>query len=202
MLYLKKGSYKNAQFYFDQHLKNDERLRFMDGVSVALCNFGELYRREGDYAQAEKYYEKSLAINREYGIKPDIGVNLYKLGLLALHQNEFSKALRHFTDYFESAQTINEKVAARNLFIGLAAIAGGTNQPERAATLIGAAQEVLDVNDNRFSSFDRAEFDRHIQMARDQLGNERFESLQDEGRAMTLTDAVAYALEDKTTKIQ
>ena len=35
------------------------------------------------------------------------------------------------------------KLAARNLFIGLAAVAGGTNQPERAAKLSGAAQAYL-----------------------------------------------------------
>jgi predicted ATPase/DNA-binding XRE family transcriptional regulator len=193
-LYLKLSNYEKAYFYFDQHLRNDERLRFMDGVSVALSNFGELYRRQGDYVQAEHYYEKSLIICREHGMKLDIGVNLYNLGMLALHQNDFSKASRHFTDYFETARTTNEKTAARDLFIGFAAVAGGTNQPERAAKLLGAAQAIFDTTDKLFSPFDRAEVDRHIQIARNQLGFERFESLQGEGRAIFLEDAVAYAL--------
>jgi tetratricopeptide (TPR) repeat protein len=195
LLYLKLGNYEKAYFYFDQHLRNDERLRFMDGVSVALSNFGELYRRQGNYVQAEQYYEKSLTICREHGMKLDIGVNLYNLGMLALHQNDFAKASRHFNDYYEAARNTNEKIAARNLFIGLAAVAGGTNQLERAAKLWGAAQAVFDPTDNLFSAFDRAELDQHIQIARNQLGRERFELLQGVGQAMILEDAVEYALE-------
>jgi predicted ATPase len=195
MLYLKQGNYRQAYYYFDQHLRNDEKLRFMDGVSVALCNFGALYRRQGDYDQAEKYYEKSLMINREYGMKLDIGIILYHLGLLALHQNHYPQALRHFYDYFELARTTNPKTGARDLFIGLAAVAGGTNQPERAAKLFGAAQILFDDTDNLFSPFDRAELDRHIEIARDQLGNIRFENQKSEGRSMSLEAAIVFALE-------
>ena len=193
MLYMKQGDYKNARFYFDQHLKNDERLRFMDGVLVAFTNFGKLYRLQGDYSQAEQYYIKSLAICHEYGSKLDTGINLYNLGLLALHQNNFPQALHNFISYFELARTTDEKTAAHNLFIGLAAVAGGTDQPERTAKLYGAAQEA----EVRFSAFDRAGFDRLIQMARDQLGAETFTTLQAGGRALPLKEAITFALENQ-----
>ncbi len=191
MLYLKKEDYKKAYFYFDQHLKNDERLRFMDGVLVALTNFGKLHSIQGDYDQAEQYYLKSLTISRSYGMKADISINLYNLGVLALHQNNFPQALHYFRDYFESARTTNEEMAARNFFIALAAVAGGTNQPEQAARLFGAAQEA----ENRFSSFNRAVLNRLIQMARAQLGSDAFEALQTQGRSMTLKETILFALE-------
>jgi len=194
MLYRKLGDYKKAHFYFDQHLKNDESLHFMDGVSVALSNFGSLYSLQGDYGQAEQYYLQSLTISREYGMKADTGVNLYNLGLLALHQNDFPKALLYFLDYFESARTTNEEMVAHKFFIGLAAVAGGTNQPERAAKLLGTAQAIFDTTDNLFSPFDRAELDRHIQRARDQLGMTAFEAYLVEGREMSVDQAVAYVL--------
>jgi len=193
MLYMKQGDYKNARLYFDQHLKNDERLRFMDGVLVVYTNLGKLFRLQGNYSQAEQYYIKSLAICREYGSKLDTGINLYNLGLLALHQNNFPQALHYFISYFELARTTNGTTASHNLFIGLAAVASGTDQPERAAKLYGAAQEA----EKRFSALDRTGFDKLIQMARDQLGNEMFEVLQNEGMAMILDDAVAYALDNQ-----
>lgn len=195
ILYLKLGNYQKAHFYFDQHLSHDERLRFMDGVSIALLNFGELYRLQGDYAQAESYYEKSLTISREYGMNFDIGVNLYNLGLLALQQNDYSKALRYFTESFAVVRTTNEKISARDFLIALAAVASGINQPERAARLFGAAQALFDATDNLFSPFDRAELDRHIQIAREQLGGVGFDMLVNEGRAMRMEQAIAYALD-------
>jgi hypothetical protein len=80
----------------------------------------------------------------------------------------------------------------------LAAVAAGTNQPELAAKLYGAAQSILETTDYRFSRFDQAEFDRHLQIAREQLGGERFEALATEGHAMTMEQAIEYALELST----
>jgi tetratricopeptide (TPR) repeat protein len=192
MHYLKLGDYQKAHFYFDQHLKNDEKLRFVDGVSVALSNFGKFYYLQGDYGQAEQHYLKSLAITREYGMKADTEANLYNLGLLALHRSIYPQAAYYFIALFESARTRNEKISARDLFMGLAAIAGGTNQPERAAKLSGAAQAVFEVT---ASLFDHPEIDRHIQIARKQVEDDLFEALQTQGQSMTLKEAIAFALE-------
>lgn len=193
VLYMKQGDFKKALAFFNRHLANDERLRFMDGVSIALLNLGELFRIQGDFAQAESYYEKSLAICHEYGMMLDVAVNYYNLGLLALQQNNYSKAHHFFTAYFESTREANEKISARDLLIGLAAVAAGTGQPERAAALSGAAQTIFDTSENLFSPFDRAELERHIQMARDELGDKAFEELLARGRKMSIHEAVAYS---------
>jgi hypothetical protein len=43
--------------------------------------------------------------------------------------------------------------------------------------------------------FDRAEFDGHIQIASEQLGDARFEAEVAEGHAMTMEHAIQFALE-------
>ncbi|MGZ9222732.1 MAG: tetratricopeptide repeat protein [Anaerolineales bacterium] len=195
-LFLKQGSYEKAQPYFDQHLRLDEGLHFKQGTAVALLNLGNLYRYQRDYDQAEQYYEKSLALSREYSLKTNISNVIYSLGMLALHRNQYPMAVRHFTDYFNIARGSFEKISACDFLTGFAAISTGMNQPERAAKLYGAAQALFETTDYRIPPFDRAEFDRRIQMARDQLGEAAFEALAAEGRAMTLEQAIAYALED------
>ena len=195
-LFLKQGNYEKARQFFDQHLMIDEGLHFKQGAVIALCDLGDLSRHQGDYEQAEQFYEKGLAISREYGLKADWALALYFLGLVALHRDDYALAAQHFTGYFELARTIYEKISACDLLTGLAAVAGGTNQPERAAKLRGAAQALFATTDYRFPPFDRAEFDRHIQIARDQLGEAAFEAIAAEGRAMTLEQAIAYTLEE------
>ena len=194
-LYFRQGNYKKALFYFDQHLLNDEKIRFKDGVSVALANLGDLHRIQGEYAQAEQYYTKSLTINRYYGMKADVVVNLYDLGLLALQQNKYPEALHYFIEFFETARTVHAGKKAPHFFIGLAAIAAETNQPERAAKLFGAAQELLDSANNRILPFDRAEFDRHLQVSRNYLGEDAFDALAMEGRNMEVDHIISYALD-------
>lgn len=193
-LYIKQENYKKALFYFNQHLLNDEKLHFMDGVSIASANLGDLYRFQGEYTQAEQYYNKSLTINRDYGMKADLAGNLYNLGLLALQQDDYPEALHYFNEFFETARTINGQKNAPELFIGLAAVAAGTNQPERAAKLFGAAQEMLDAG-NRILPFDRAGFDRHIQISQNYLGKDAFDALVMAGRSMDVGHAISYALD-------
>jgi hypothetical protein len=108
-----------------------------------------------------------------------------------------SPYLRQFTDSHNLARAIYSGVTGECDFLtGMAAVAGGTNQPERAAKLYGAAQALLETTDDRIPSFDQAEFDRHIRIAEEQLGGAKFEELVSEGYAMTMEQAIAYALED------
>jgi len=195
--FMKQGNYEKARAYFDQHLRIDEGLHFKQGTMIALQNLGTLYRHQGDYAQAERFYQKGLIICREYGGKWELSNNFYYLGLLALHRNDYLLARQYFIDYFNLARTIYAGgIDACDLFTGLAAVAAGTSQPERAAKLYGAAQAVIEMTDYRIPPFDLAEFDRHIQFAREQLGEVAFEVLAAEGRAMTIEQAVTYALEN------
>ena len=81
------------------------------------------------------------------------------------------------------------------MLTGLAAIAGGTDQPERAARLHGASEILLGSNPPETLQADRAEFDRRIQIAHAQLGESEFEKLAADGRSMTMEQVIDYALE-------
>jgi len=100
-------------------------------------------------------------------------------------------------EYFEYVRVINEKLCLYRLFTGMSAVAGEVNQPERCAKLFGAAQAIFDTIDYRIPQFDQDEFGRHIQVARVHLGNTAFDALAEEGRALTVDDAVALALNEE-----
>lgn len=194
-LYLRLGNFEKAQFYLEQDLRIDEMLQFKIGAEVALGWLGNLNRFQGKYEQAETFYKRSLALCLEYGLKGDMGSNLFCLGMLALHQNDYFLARQYFIDYYNLVSKIYEKGSTLDLLIGLAAVAGGTSQSKRAAKLHGAAQAVLETTNFRYMQLDRAELDRHIQIAREQLGKIKFEAFTAEGGAMTVDEAVAFALE-------
>ena len=191
-LFLGQGNYERSRSYFEQNLQLDEALHFKAGIAIALANLGDLHRYQGDDEPAQQFYEKGLSMCREYGLKVDEGYNLYSLGMLSLHQENYLLARQFFTDYYESNRKLAYKSAIVGLLAGLAAVAAGMNEPERAATLSGASQGI---SDGRIPPFDQSEFDRHIQIARERLGEERFEVLAAEGRAMSLERAIEFALE-------
>jgi hypothetical protein len=77
----------------------------------------------------------------------------------------------------------------------LALVALHQNEYRSAIKLYGAAQKIFGTPDYVISSFDGAEFDRDLQTAREKLGMATFEVLVAEGRAMTMEQAIEYALE-------
>lgn len=103
-------------------------------------------------------------------------------------------ASRRFTHQLNLARRPDRQGNAGALLLGLAAVAAGMNQPHRAAKLSGAAQTSCETMAYPLPEIDRVEMERHVQIAREQLGEERFDALQGQGRALTLEQAIELAL--------
>src|SRR5439155_2132332 len=70
-------------------------------------------------------------------------------------------------------------------------------QQERAVRLCGAVEGLREAIHSPLEPCFRAEYDRNLVAAREALGTEAFAAVWAEGRAMTLEQAVAYALEEE-----
>jgi hypothetical protein len=77
--------------------------------------------------------------------------------------------------------------------MGFASVLGLTGKPEQAARLFGAAESLL--NERLFPS-DQKEFDHYVAVVRAQLDEAVFERAWVAGGAMTLEQAVAFAMEN------
>jgi hypothetical protein len=69
--------------------------------------------------------------------------------------------------------------------------------PDRAARLLGAAQALRDTIRRRFSAGQARELDAEVALLRAALGGPAFAAAWAEGRAMSLEQAVAYALDEQ-----
>lgn len=192
-LLLKQGDYKGAQQCFEQFMKY--RKGHKHGQIVAFAALGDVYRHQHDYDQAELYYKKSLSLSRKHGIY-GWGDVFYSLAMLALHRDNFTLAKQFFTDYFNLNQSSSNQQNACNFLTVMAAVAAGTNRPEQAGKLYGAVQALFETTDYRIPPFDQAELDRHIQSARDRVGEIAFESFVVDGQRMTMEQAIKFALEE------
>jgi hypothetical protein len=78
--------------------------------------------------------------------------------------------------------------------LGFAALAAVQGQPERAARLWGASEAQIAKGASFFDAADRRLYARTIAKAEAQLGAQAFEALRAEGKAMTMDQAIEYAL--------
>ena len=77
---------------------------------------------------------------------------------------------------------------------GLAAVAAAQAQPERAARLFGAAEALREAMGSQLLPLDYGGYPHHLGATRAQLGEETFGAAWGTGQAMTLQQAVDYAI--------
>ena len=92
----------------------------------------------------------------------------------------------------------NRDGIAENL-TGLAEVAVLSGQPERAAQLLGTVEAVRLAHQTELVPLRRAEYDRMVGGIRTRLGDVAFVQAWARGRAMELSQAIAFALETKDT---
>lgn len=189
------GNYDQAYRMHEQGLKYDRHLRFQVGISSSLLALGIISRIQGDYDQAETLLEEAANICREFSLADDISA--FYSGCANLHRGDYAVSKAHFIQFTK----INHKLGIHNQvgegLFGLAAVAAGLQQYERAARLAGAGQAVHDAIAWAMDPNDRIEIDPLLQIARERLGDTKFEALAAEGHAMTMEQAVTYALENE-----
>jgi len=193
-LFLRQGNINQARQHFEQHLKIDQQIQFWDGIGDGWRDMGYLYTHQSQYDQASRCYEKSVHVCLEHDLdKPE---SFYMSGLLALHHNQYLLASQRFTYLLNLARRSEYSSSVGVLLLGLASVAVGIDQVERAAQLIGAGQAFLDSTGSQWSPLEQVEFERHIQKVREQLGDSAFTALQNKGSTLTMEQAMALALED------
>jgi len=190
-------NYAQARPMAEQALANDQLIGFKAGIVNDLIDLGMVCLAQGDDEAAIGFYQASLEISHQSGLKMDRAIASHYLGLLALHRRDYGHAITYLTESLASYPRQSQDLNVAQRLAGLAAVAGATYQPERAAKLSGAAQNITDTTDYQIPPVDRAEFNLHIQIALEQLGEARFQALAAEGRAMTMEQAIAYALENQ-----
>jgi hypothetical protein len=94
------------------------------------------------------------------------------------------------------SRELENKGSITQSLAGLAGVAGGAWQPARAAQLLGAAESIRKSTGASLTPVDRTVFDRYAATIRAQLNEAHFSAAWAEGEAMTLEQAIAYALNE------
>jgi non-specific serine/threonine protein kinase len=163
------------------------------GTILTLCMFGRVAAAHGDNATARKRLEESLELGRTLGISRGVVWSLYFLAQHALAQGDARRARTTFAESLQLARQTGDHLATAFCIEGFAGSLAVT-QPGRAIRLAEAAGALREaVGSTRFPS-DRERLDRWVEVAARGLGDAATALARREGRAMTLDQAVAYAL--------
>lgn len=168
------------------------------GIAQALNIIGELARLSGDDERARRAYEDCLVVCQQTGEALRTCYNYVNLAYIAQHEGEHEHALALVRRALQLSRDRNDARDIASFLVTGAGSIAALGQLQGAARLIGASEAALERMGAFHQPSDQPELDRIIVAVRDQLDASAFEAAWAEGRAMTLEQAVSYALGEAT----
>jgi predicted ATPase/DNA-binding NarL/FixJ family response regulator len=164
------------------------------GVAQVLYGLGGLARAREDHAAALRYFADALGLYREIDARPEIARCLAGIGWVALAQGDLDLCFASLTESLQLSLATGQRLAvARGLEV-FAALAARTSDLPRAVRLAGAARELRAAAGQARAAGDGARLEDLLAPARRRLGEAVTAGLLAEGRGMTSSEAVKYAM--------
>jgi tetratricopeptide (TPR) repeat protein len=166
-------------------------------IAVALNLLGRVAARDGDYAGAQSFHEESLEMCRRMGMRDCMAESLLGLANIAHLQGDHGSALALCRQSLAILLEIRDQRELPRLLEKIALLLILQRKPAPGASLCGAAQAIRERTTISRPPNDRAEYEQHVEWSRRELGHERFTVAWASGHAMTLEQAISYALKEE-----
>jgi tetratricopeptide (TPR) repeat protein len=190
------GDVPAAMALLEEGLAIAQRLRDASLTGEILWGTGTVYWYNGGHAEAEPFYERALQVLEGTDAVFVLGWALRMRGAIRGARGDVERArgdLERALRMFAADDDRSAVVLLLQDFAGLALRAG---ERERAFRLAGAAAAAESVNETKMLEFTGNKIPDLAQAA-ERIGRERAEALLAEGRAMSMAQAVGYALEPR-----
>jgi tetratricopeptide (TPR) repeat protein len=164
-------------------------------ISFALNNLGEVARTLGQYDQARKYYEECEALLRNTGDQGDLARFAHSLGYVAQSKDDYTLAESQFRKSLAMFRRLGNRRGIAESMAGLAGLKARKGESQWGATMLAAAESLLQVTGGAWWPADRIEVEQNQEIIRSALNEAELVEAQERGRAMTLEQALAFATE-------
>jgi len=189
------ADYATARRLYEESLAIKREMEDRSGIAVSLNNLGMLAYDQEEYVHAQALYEESLTISREQGHRRAEAINLNNLANVARCRGEFAQAWSLCEQSLAIKRELGDRWGIAYSLEAFAALAAAQAQAERATKLFGAAEALRETLSAPLRPSERGDHDRAVDQAQSLLPAETFVSAWTLGRAMTLDQAIASALE-------
>ncbi|ONI91804.1 hypothetical protein ALI22I_06875 [Saccharothrix sp. ALI-22-I] len=153
----------------------------------------------GDVDRANACYEESMRITEPAGECFHRSYALWTFGLFAMQQGETRRATELQRESIRLRREVRDLTGLGWSLESLAWTEAAVEPPERVATMLGAADRLWEVMGRPLRTYQHMYplHEKCRRNAQERLGDKRFEAAFERGRAMTVDDAIAFALDEQ-----
>ncbi len=207
---IREGDYGRADRLGEEGMERARRLGDRSLIAQFLGNRGIGAVIAGDYGRAAVFFDEGLMVSREasrdrnalrlHDYERARAFALRGHGLIALRLRDYERAGALYRECLAISNTVGKgnRWMVEESLEGLAGSASGQKNFVRGARLFAAAERLREtLGQVRLPPF-QADHDQRVASTRAALGDTAFASAWAEGRAMTLEQAIEYALAGRT----
>jgi predicted ATPase len=200
---LGEGDYPAAQALLEEALAMKRAGGDKLGIALTLGSLGEVLRYQEQWEEARARQEESLALHRESGDPAGAALALYSLGNIARDRGEVVAARTLYAEALTAQRHLGDPESIANTLDGFASLAAGRTSAGnsaasalRAARLWGAASALRAETETALPPNEQRHTDSIMTAAREQVGASPFDAAFTAGQALTMEQAVGFALEE------
>jgi non-specific serine/threonine protein kinase len=194
------GEWMAAQSFLEESLTIELRLNNPYGIALSRLQMGLARFCGGELSQARTHLEESLEMFRELDDRFCINACLCYLGYIDGEEGAHSAARSRYLQINGTFPVLQSRWGNTYMLEGFARLAAAEGQATRALHLGGATIALRETFGVSIGPGSEALFRRSLEPAWQALGEEAGMTIWDEGRAMTLEEALALALEEPGAK--
>jgi predicted ATPase/DNA-binding CsgD family transcriptional regulator len=175
------------------------RLENRNTLAYLLMLEGMIAMSRSDLEHSVTLHEQSLQLFREIHNTQGIITCLGHLGLLALIRGDYESASTLLRESLRLAWELDYKQSIQHCLYTLACVIACREQPVRAARLWGVVEGMEETYGAHLTPIilSHTSYEGHLSRGRSQLGEEGFAVAWVGGKAMSLEQAIEYALSDE-----
>ena len=179
---------------FQEALAICRGLEDAEGTALSLLYLGRAAHVRGDDARSNRLLGESLAVFKGLGDSRGIAEVLLELGRVAHAQGDDARGMSLCRESLVRSRKLDNKSLVAFCLTTLAGVLQAGGDATRAARLFGAAEMLLDSLDAVLDPVGSLNYDSDLAGVRAQLGGAAFTTAWQEGRGMSIEQAVIEAL--------
>ena len=191
-----RGEYASAHALHEEALAIRRELKDRRAVGVSLNNLGFVAQEQGNHAEARARLEEAVALNREVGDKQNTAIALNNLGNVVRSQGDYAAANELYRESVILYRELGDRWALAYALEDAGVLAVMQGRADRALRLVEAALTVRETIGAPRSSVEQEKLARALAPAREALSDAEQEASRAQGRAMSLDQAIEYALSE------
>jgi predicted ATPase/DNA-binding CsgD family transcriptional regulator len=188
------GDRERGKELYEEGIALCREVGYASGLGSGLLGLGYFLVLDGDYERGATLNEEAVALYQERGYKGNIEYALVNLGQAALLRGDHERARSYYEESLTLCKELGDRLTASDGLEGLACVYATEGASEQAARLFGAALALRESIGYQNTLEEDAWREPYVATTRSQLGEHSWEEALAQGRAMSMEEAIEYAL--------